>query len=470
MNPKIGVIVEEKTWKTALWSRSWTDLEERKYNVEGICRFSEDKGTLLEIPFGDLSRTWKLKKTGYYELGLESVRYDYLYGITQDGVYLVLGDVLSFGVGSSSPGGTYENLKANMVMSSHHKFNPNALINTADFEVEGLHEWLSINDGPEVQGGKVVIKCEGEHNSLDVYRSKRYSMEIRYGTREMICGRDGISVSTYAAVHVDYASAISLDNFWSHELWELQSFLAFCFGSYPAICRVCVKFEGDGGFVDVHRGSFPSRGVQRDYRRVPVPFLSVKDILPDVVTQWMEMEGDESQSVKMLASLLGSWEMPIDLQLFAASSMFESLARSGCNDVFDNETLKHLVAPMLDAADESVRNRSQGLLNLLKRPSYSMLLDSAYEESGRWGKKLIPNWERFRKEQIKFRNAGAHALGNNNEYTKMVDHHDAQILIAYIIIMKRLGLPDEILDQFEDSVFMNVSRWRVSRHYATVKL
>lgn len=95
-----------------------------------------------------------------------------------------------------------------------------------------------------------------------------------------------------------------------------------------------------------------------------------------------------------------------------------------------------------------------------------MLLDSAYLECGEWGKAIIPDWKRFKKEQIKLRNQGAHALGNNREYEKMADHYYAQILLAYVILMKRLKLPDEVLRQFEQSNFLNAARWRVSNHYA----
>lgn len=461
--------MKEKAWKAALWNRSWTDLIEGKCNAEGICRFAEGKGAFLEIPFGDLSQTRELEETGHCTVGMESARYEYVYGITQDGIRIVLCDVLSKGVGSSSPGGTYENLEASTVLSSRHEFDPHALIDTVDFEVEGLRQWLNVVYRPEIIDGKAKIKCKEENESLFLYQSNRCSMEIRYGTKGMRYRQDGIRISTYAAVHVDYINAVSIDDFWSGELWSFQSFLAFCFGVYPAICWVTVKFENDSRPVDMRRSSFPSRRVQRDYQSVPVPFSSVCDILPDVVTRWMEMEGDESQSSKILASLLGSWEMPIDLQLFAATSMFESLARSGCSDTFDSKTLKRLITPMLNAADESIRSRSQGLLSLLKRPSYSMLLDSAYEESGEWGRQIVPNWALFRKEQVKLRNAGAHALGNGGEYEKMIDHYDAQILIAYIIVMKRLNLPNVVIDQFTESVFMNASRWRISKHYAVDK-
>ena len=78
----------------------------------------------------------------------------------------------------------------------------------------------------------------------------------------------------------------------------------------------------------------------------------------------------------------------------------------------------------------------------------------------------MPNWGQFKKVQIKLRNAGAHALDNGGEFETMVDHYDAQILLAYIIVMRRLCLPDVVLDQFEDSNFMNVSRWRLKKRYA----
>lgn len=95
-----------------------------------------------------------------------------------------------------------------------------------------------------------------------------------------------------------------------------------------------------------------------------------------------------------------------------------------------------------------------------------MLLDHAYEESGRWGKELIPDWKRFRKEQIKLRNEGAHALSDEREYEMMTDHYYAQIVLAYVIEMKRLNAPDAILEAFESSSFMNVARRTLKENYS----
>lgn len=464
---KIEVGMEDKVWKTALWNRSWDDLKAKKYNAEGVCQFSEDKGVHLVIPSGDLSLTRKLAETGRYEIGMESDRYEYLFGITQDGIYLVLIDAISNRVELSFPGHTRESLEASTVLSSHDEFDPSIPISTADFEIEGLRKWLGLQSSPEIREDNLVIEGGRQNEVIDVYRSDRCAMTIHSGFRKIKSDHEGFRDSTYATVHVDYKNGVSLDDFWSCELWKFQSFLSFCFGAYASIRQVRVKFKDNGSPVEVHRGSFPTRNTIRNYQCVPVPFQLIKSILFDVVTRWMEMKGDESQSSKMLASLLGSWKIPVDLKFFAASSMFESLARSGCDECFDKKDLERLITPMLRVADESIRDRARGLLGLLRQPSYSMLLDHAYEESDRWGRGIVPDWKRFRKEQNKLRNASAHALENNSEYEQMVDHHDAQILIAYVIIMKRLKLPDEVLDQFEDSTFMNVSRWRVSEHYAS---
>ena len=95
-----------------------------------------------------------------------------------------------------------------------------------------------------------------------------------------------------------------------------------------------------------------------------------------------------------------------------------------------------------------------------------MLLDHAYDESGTWGKKLIPNWKQFKKEQVQLRHSGAHGKNEASDYGIMWLHYQGQIAIAYFIFLQRLGLPEEAINAFEGSSFLNVARWRVASHYA----
>lgn len=458
--------MEDANWKTAVWNLSWEDLTENKYNAQGNCRLSKNGGLILEIPFGDISYTRTLMETGQYSSSIDLPHYDHLYGITQDGVYLVLNDVVSKAMQRSFAGGNSEKLIATTILSSRDRFDPDALITTVDFEVEGLREWMQVTYYPKINEGKAEISCTGEQNSLIVYTSDRCSIEIHWGIEGPKCGHDGIRASTYTTVHISYTCAVSLSDFWEHDLSRFQSFLALCFGSYPFISHVNVKFEGNDNSVKVQQPLFSSEGIQINYWSIPIPFPPLQDSLPNAVTRWMDMEAEEFQGCKMLTSLLNPWDMPIDMKLFAATSMLESLARSRCTELFNDKALNKLTTPMLEVADKSIRTRAEGLLNLLRYPSYRHLLDAAYAESEKWGANVIPNWPQFREAQVGLRNVGAHALGNSGEFEKMLDHYNAQILLAYIIVMKRLCLPDAVLDQFESSNFMNVSRWRLKKHYA----
>lgn len=457
--------MKDKTWKTAEWNCSWDELATGEYTVQGVCTFSEEKGVSLTIPFGDISEKRVLRKAHHFEAGLEEAHYEFLYGLTQDGIRLVLGDVQSMGVGWSSSGGTNETLQANFVFTARGEFDPTAPIVSADLEIEGLRDWLDVRLNPEVNNGVAKLKCSGEKKTLQLYQSDRCNIELQYGAGRLVRYREGISIPSFTKVHIDFNDAASLDEFWSYELWRIQSFLAFCFGWFPAINQLQIHLKGYAGPVNVFRGYFPPKDAKMSLSNVPIPFFMAKDVLSRIFTSWMGMKDDELQASKMLASLLGTWSMPFDMMLFATNSMFESLARAGCDYSVDEKALKSL-GPIISMADESIRGRLQGLSSLLKRPSYSMLLDSAYLECGEWGKAIIPDWKRFKKEQIKLRNQGAHALGNNREYEKMADHYYAQILLAYVILMKRLKLPDEVLRHFEQSNFLNAARWRVSKHYA----
>lgn len=94
----------------------------------------------------------------------------------------------------------------------------------------------------------------------------------------------------------------------------------------------------------------------------------------------------------------------------------------------------------MKAADSSIKNRLQGLLGLLKYPSYSMLLDAIYEEGKPWSEHLIQDWKNFRTTQITLRHSGAHGIKNTNQHLLIYNHYQAQIVLAYIIFMIRLGL------------------------------
>ena len=458
--------MKDEVWKMAKWNLSWEEMRAGKNNAQGVCQFSGETGAVLDIPFGDISQTITLEETGSYAASLEPPRYDYLFGQTQDGLNVVLGDVQSMGVERTFPGNSRERLSAGVVYCSHHEFDPAALIDSADLEIEGLREWVGICPSQEIDHVAALIECQDTSDSLLLYQSGRCSIELQYGIERIKRNANGIYMPCFARIHISFGDAVALDGLWSHELSRARSFLAFCFGFFPDINDLCIYLRGDVRPVNVYLASFLGEKKNVNHRNVPIPFSIARDYLPEMFDCWMKMEGDEVQASNMLTSLLGHWDMPFDMLLFAATSMFESLARVNSEDLYDRETLESYVEPMLAAADNSIRDRARGLLSLLSRPSYGMLLDHAYEESGRWGKELIPDWKRFRKEQIKLRNEGAHALSDEREYEMMTDHYYAQIVLAYVIEMKRLNAPDAIWEAYESSSFMTVARRTLKENYS----
>jgi len=145
--------------------------------------------------------------------------------------------------------------------------------------------------------------------------------------------------------------------------------------------------------------------------------------------------------------------------------MLESLARSHSKDCLTEDEFKIISKPIMKAADSSIKNRLQGLLGLLKYPSYSMLLDAIYEEGKPWSEHLIQDWKNFRTTQITLRHSGAHGIKNTNQHLLIYNHFQAQIVLAYIIFMIRLGFTEKEIESFENSNFMNASRWRIRQQY-----
>ena len=74
--------------------------------------------------------------------------------------------------------------------------------------------------------------------------------------------------------------------------------------------------------------------------------------------------------------------------------------------------------------------------------------------------------EALQKEQQGLRINGAHGKSDNVDPNLQVNHYNAQITLSYIVLMKRLGLGTEIIDNFERSSFLNSARWKISQQYA----
>lgn len=458
--------MNDRTWKTALWDTSWEELCEGKYSEEGICHFSKTNGATLEIPFGDISETRALFTSGRYVDSISSRKYDYLFGITQDGTKLALCNVLSNGVGGSFPGSTHETLRAPTVLESRSEFDPAAPMLSAQFDVELLQDWLGVSYSPIRKDSTCTFDYGKGRLSLPLLISSNACIEIRAGIARPQVNSSGVSVSYYCHVCIEYPYGKTLDEIWRTDLWKLQSLFAFCFGAYPEVTSAKVRQKREDRWIDVFRSSANTSRVAKLSPQPPIQLHQLdRDGLLRIAQSWFNLSGDEEHAAKMLTSLLGSWNMPLDLELLAATTMFESLIRANRPPLYDKETLKGLIEPIVASADDEISERVKGLLGQLDKPSYNQMLKEAYEEAKPWSKRLLPRWSKFRDEQYALRVSGAHGIESDENPHLRIDHYYAQITLAYIILMKRLGLSTETIDEFERSSFLNVARWEITKHY-----
>lgn len=451
----------------AKWNVNAESLLSGSDGVFGICRFDEESDCAsLEVPFGDISESRQLHENGFAVGTIFSDHYEYLFGITQDGKFLVLSDVMSHGVGASHPGATYEKFSARTVLSSCRLFDPSSDVVEAEFSFDGLLDWINYLRMPKLIDGSACMSCADEALTVPLYNSERCSVTLEYGSRQLQQYRECATFSYFAKFHLSFSSDVSLDDFWANEFSCIQSFMAFCFGFFPAASWMRVKYKGCEFWADVHRGTFSPQHKKIQRGQTPVPYRQLGDEFPNVFTKWLDMVGDEAKARNLFSSLLCNWKMPLDFQLFAANTMLEALSRANDENIFSDDDWRRLRQPILDVADASIRNRVQGLLELLRHRSYSQLLDKAYNESADWGKRAIPDWSKFKKEQCRLRNIGAHALSGERSMRVMIDHYYGQLILAYYILMLRLEMPETVMEEFDRSNFLNVVRANLKSHYS----
>lgn len=457
--------MKNKNWKTAIWNLSWDELRQGKYNVEGNCEFLSSEGARLNIPFGDISATRTLLETGLYIHSLNGNSYPYIFGQTQDGYNLALCNPISVSSGCSFPGNSYEEFEATTVLSSKQEFDPCALITTIDFEISNLRDWLDITYRRKDRCF-LFLDIQEQRKAIILEASEDVQIEIQYGMDYFRQTHESITIPFYCHIHIKYARGKTLDGIWSHELWAIQSMFAFCFGRYPSINKAVIYYENNPCPVEVYRASATVDKEKPLQGTCPVSFSLASQIgLPNFWKEWSSLNKDEKYAVKVLTALLEEWKMPLNLQFIASTTMLESLARSKSKDLYSKEEMEIFRKPILSAADPKIRNRLQGLIELLKHPSYTMLLQFIYDEAKPWSTKLIEDWNKFKKEQHQLRISGAHGIAHNSDFRIMRYHYLAQIILAYYIMLKRLGFSDEQIESFEQSNFLNAARWEIANYY-----
>lgn len=458
--------MQDKEWNEGIWDTSWDNLFCGNKYVQGHCEFLSTVGAVLTIPFGDISESRISATNGIYLFTAEEKRYPYLYGFTQDGISLALLDALSDGVARRIPGGSKERLRSSIVLESKNQFDPSAPVVAIRVEVKQLAEWLHLAYSPQVNGGVLEVDLNSSSITIPILDTLSLCGEIRVGLNPVKQVLGTLSVTTHCYVYMRYSFGASLSKVLHEDLERLRSLFSFLFARRALVDSLAVKFSGGDNWVNVHMSS-PVEIAENGRLQPAVAFESLeKEGLLKLSNKWFSLTNDEFRSPQVLTSLLSKWQMPFDLRQIAASTMLESLMRANGDELYTDKELDKLAGPILDASDPKIRERLRGILGLLKHESYNMLLERARVEGAPWVDRLIPKWSQFKKKQHAIRITGAHGKTDTSDFQLRVDHYHASIVIAYIVLMRRLGLSERIVDEFEKSSFLNYPRERITQRYS----
>lgn len=457
----------DKEWSEGIWDTNWGALFHGDQYVQGSCEFSSTTGAILTFPFGDISESRLIAESGVFFSTGEEKRYPYLYGFTQDGFYLALLDALSDGVARRIPGGTKETLRSSIVLEAKGQFDPFASVVELRVEVNQLAEWLHCTYSPRINGRVIEVDLDTPSITIPILNTLRLCGEVRIGLNPVKQAQRALNVSTYCYVYMRYSLGAPLLKVLHEDLGRLRSLFSFLFARRALVDSLAAKFADEDNWVNVYMSS-PVEIVGNGRLDPAVAFSSLhKEGLLKLSNRWFSLDGDGYRASQVLTSLLSKWEMPFDLKQVAASTMLESLMRANADRLYSDEELNELVAPVVDASDPEIRDRLRGILNLLKFESYNMLLERARTEGAPWIDRLIPKWSQFKRMQHEMRNTGAHGKIAMADFDLQVDHYYASIVIAYIVLMRRLGLSAEVVDEFEKSTFLNYARERITQRYSS---
>lgn len=120
-----------------VWGKSWE--EARGDNaVQGTANLG-DEGVVLDIPCGKLLGSPSVVINGEKELSAA----EYLYGFSQDGYALALGNAAYSGGETRYPGMVHQVIRADYLMAAKgcREFDPSNVIKRADIEVRNLADW-----------------------------------------------------------------------------------------------------------------------------------------------------------------------------------------------------------------------------------------------------------------------------------------------------------------------------------------
>ena len=462
--------MESRSFSAALWSDSWDKVSRGGQEcVQGIVSFDEEGSIRLDLPFGEL-----FTDPGITVVGGEPLpgSREWLYGFSQDGRWIALGNARSLGSTRSCPGGTHQTVGASTILFSKERFNPSSGIARVSLELTGLSEWFG--DSPIVKtvqlgdgrAKKILIDVElgdGSHNKT-LHDGEALAVRIYHNVATSGSPEAGFTVGHKCILEIAFKRAQSLADARA-AVSRVADFFSFCFGFNADIEKMTLGFEEGARaecLVPFVRGKPPGRVYA--YRMV-FPYREIADEVDRMLGLWLaEGEAIKVPSALLVSLLHKSWLLPIDLMFVASAQMFEALCRVGADleslSAEDFKAFKEAVMSALGAIkDKRIARMAKERIHPGNSKGQSRLIKEFVERHRAAADYVFGDSSAFARRHIYLRNALTHRDGEPDvEAADLVRHTEGVLLFAFCAVAEMLGLaPETVTRRIESSGYRNAA-------------
>ena len=260
-----------------VWGKSWEKANE--YNaVQGTANLG-DEGVVLDIPCGKLLGSPGVVINGKEEPSAA----EYLYGFSQDGYALVLGNAAYCGEEMHYPGMVHQVIRADYLMAAKgcREFDPSTMINGMDIEIRNLTDWY----------GSSAYRITYERDDRGNARFKALEYRKEEDAPSVLLESEQCCVTLFSKyvipdlnvnemtfrhqcyLKVRFSDGKTLEearNFAS----DLSKFFSLCMGFHASIQKLGLYFGSEESAIQYYESLFDSPVPSKtDIQAMPFPYL-----------------------------------------------------------------------------------------------------------------------------------------------------------------------------------------------------
>ena len=451
--------------------------------LQGHADFLADSSIRVTIPIGQLLGD---DDQPHQSLLNDDVKADAIYGLSQDGYYQTLIDVRGVGGGYSAPGFAEQCLSGTQLYVSRKIIEPNPTITSFTVKMAGLREWVRISPFVERytprEDGSLCKQYSFSFSEEDIPKVILFESDNTKVTLEHNWVLKGGSLPTAHFVHCcesdydlsfSFHSPIHLDDAFRNWVLPVRSFICFCMGMRSIVRKM--QFLTTGGakaefYIPLVDGREPR---DSDLRQMPITWSSYGEMIPAMLSRWLELGGQAKDAAKRSVSLLDRDYVTVDTFFLATAQAFEAISRVGVdqNELDQDEFNRRLRCIETSGLEPKIIKWTKRKLKYANNKSATELAKTRIEMLGSYGRFVLPNAEPYLREHRDTRNYFTHLdpTGKTHILSDGLDaiiNADTTYLLLYGAICQLLGFdPDTLVEAFKQSGFKWSSIMRSQERY-----